>query len=106
MTEKWIVYGNPYIAAKELTVAPGCEVTVSDETPLTAASWHRATAPSTAAPARRPAPCALASAAPMSGLCPMRRPSAGVTVRNDSPCEPLVMLKHFPYYNGVPGVEE
>lgn len=33
MIEKWIVYGNPYIAAKELTVAPGCEVTVTDETP-------------------------------------------------------------------------
>ena len=25
--ENWITYGNPYFAAKELTVLPGCTVT-------------------------------------------------------------------------------
>ncbi len=30
--EKQIVYGNPYIAAKELTVKPGCSVKITDET--------------------------------------------------------------------------
>lgn len=31
-------------------------------------------------------------------------PSAakGVTIENHSSCEPLVMLKHFPVYDGVP----
>ena len=31
-TEKWIAYGNPYIAAKELTVQPGKSVTITDAT--------------------------------------------------------------------------
>ena len=26
----------------------------------------------------------------------------GVTIENHSSCEPLVMLKHFPVYDGVP----
>src|SRR6056297_2690460 len=30
-TEKWITYGNEYIAAKELTVQPGKSVTIKDE---------------------------------------------------------------------------
>ena len=29
--ELWIAYGNPYIAAKELTIKPGCGVVVHDE---------------------------------------------------------------------------
>ena len=32
-TEKWIAYGNDYIAAKELTVQPGAKVTIYDDTP-------------------------------------------------------------------------
>ena len=31
-TEKWIAYGNDYIAAKELTVQPGAEVIIQDNT--------------------------------------------------------------------------
>ena len=30
------------------------------------------------------------------------RASEGLTVTNRSSCEPLVMLKHFPYHPGVP----
>jgi hypothetical protein len=26
----------------------------------------------------------------------------GVTITNNSTCEPLVLLKHFPVYDGVP----
>ncbi len=29
-TENWIVYGNDYVGAKELTVQPGCSVTIED----------------------------------------------------------------------------
>ena len=32
--EKWITYGNPYFAAKELTVLPGHTVTIQDPGPV------------------------------------------------------------------------
>ena len=41
-------------------------------------------------------------------LCAMNGPAAapiaakGVTIENHSSCEPLVLLKHFPVYDGVP----
>ncbi|MBR2572458.1 MAG: hypothetical protein IKE30_10125 [Clostridia bacterium] len=31
--QKWIAYGNDYVGAKELTVKPGCSVTVRDNAP-------------------------------------------------------------------------
>ena len=105
MTEKWIVYGNPYLAAKELTVAPGCEVTVSDETPYGCilVQGHGAI---NGRPCEAAGTLRFGQRSADEWFVSYAAASAGVTVRNDSPCEPLVMLKHFPYYNGVPGVEE
>ena len=92
--EKWIVYANDYIAAKELTVMPGQTVTVSD-----CAAYG----------------CIIlqghgkfgvydAEAAIMLRFGQMSADeyfvsesaaSQGVTITNNSRWEPLVMLKHF-----------
>lgn len=92
--EKWIVYGNPYIGAKELTVFPGKRITIKD----TGAYG-----------------CVLTQGHGMiegyeceaAGMLRFGQRSAdeffvgaeaahkGVTIVNRSSCEPLVMLKHF-----------
>ena len=41
--EKWITYGNPYFAAKELTVLPGAHRARSRTRARTASSWSRDT---------------------------------------------------------------
>ncbi len=93
-TEKWIVYGNPYIGAKELTIFPGQSVTIKDSGAYgciltqgfgTLEGYQCETA----------------------GMLRFGQLSAdeffvgeeaahkGVTIVNHSSCEPLVMLKHF-----------
>ncbi|HIS69975.1 MAG TPA: hypothetical protein IAA58_11505 [Candidatus Gallacutalibacter stercoravium] len=99
--EKWISYGNPYIAAKELTVYPGCEAVISDDTPygciLTQGhgvlNGHNAEAA-----------CMLRFGQMSADEYFVSYDAAhkGVRVRNLSQHEPLVMLKHFPYHPGVP----
>lgn len=99
--EKWVVYGTPYIAAKELTVYPGCTVTIQDETPygciLTQGhgivGGHQA---ETACMLR------FGQASADEYFVSYGAASQGVTIQNLSRCEPLVMLKHFPYYPAVP----
>lgn len=105
MIEKWIVYGNPYIAAKELTVAPGCEVTVTDETPYGCilVQGHGAI---NGRPCEAAGTLRFGQRSADEWFVSYTAASAGVVVRNDSPCEPLVMLKHFPRHDGVPGAEE
>lgn len=103
--EKWVVYGTPYIAAKELTVYPGRTVTIRDETPygciLTQGhgflGGHQA---ETACMLR------FGQASADEYFVSYDAASKGVTIQNLSVCEPLVMLKHFPYYPAVPGTPE
>jgi hypothetical protein len=100
-TEKWIVYGNDYIAAKELTVQPGAEVEVKDDTAYGCIlvqgygeiGKHK---------------CSVATMLRFSQMSEdeffvsygaARR---GVRIKNNSASEPLVMLKHFPSYQAVP----
>jgi hypothetical protein len=92
--EKWIVYGNEYFSATELTVLPGEEVTITD--PMAYG-------------------CILIQGygnlgvfqAEAAGLLRFGQPSAdeyfvsepaarrGLVIHNYSRWEPLVMLKHF-----------
>jgi hypothetical protein len=104
-SEKWIVYGNPYFSAKELSVAPGHSVMVKDE---------------------RAYGCVViqghgqigAYDCEVPGLLRYDQPSAdeffvgeiaakaGVQITNRSPIEPLVLLKHFgPGVPDAPGGE-
>lgn len=104
MLERWIVYGNPYIAAKELTVQPGCEVTVSDETPygciLVQGHGSINGRPCEAAGTLR-----FGQRSADEWFVSYEAAKSGVVIRNNSCCEPLVMLKHFPRHDGVPGCE-
>ncbi len=103
--EKWIAYGNPYVGAKELTVYPGETVTIDDNTPYK---------------------CILVQGHGKLGVYDCETPTLirygkqtsdeffvtaaaaekGVTIVNESKVEPLVMLKHFPYNEEIPQVEE
>jgi hypothetical protein len=100
--ERWIVYGNPYFAAKELSVAPGMIVTITDPLPYgcVVIQGH-----GTIGPHLAEAPTLLRYDQPSAdeffvGLTAAR---AGVQIANHSPVEPLVILKHFgPGYPGMP----
>lgn len=100
-TEKWIVYGNDYIAAKELTVEPGAEVTIKDDTAYGCIlvqgygeiGNHK---------------CSVATMLRFGQLSEdeffvsYEAAEKGVRIKNNSSTEPLVMLKHFPTYAAVP----
>lgn len=102
-TEKWISYGNPYIAAKELSVKPGQTVVVTDQTAygcILLQGWGKL----------EDTDCAAATMLRFGQFSQDEffisgdRAAKGLTVTNRSSCEPLVMLKHFPHNPSVPEV--
>jgi hypothetical protein len=92
--ERWIVYGNPYVAAKELSVAPGAEVVVRDPAAHGCiivqghgrfGRWHAEAA-------------LMLRFGQLSGdeyFVSERAARDGVRIANESRREPLVVLKHF-----------
>ena len=102
-TEKWIAYGNDYIAAKELTVQPGQTVTVKDDT-----AYGCILVQGYGKLGRHDCACAtmlrFGSISQDEFFVSYDAASQGVTVTNDSHCEPLVMLKHFPANGSQPSV--
>ena len=100
-TEKWIAYGNSYIAAKQLTVHPGKKAVVKDDTAYG---------------------CILVQGYGKFGKYNCSTPSLlrfgqesedeyfvsydaakkGVVIENRSEYEPLVILKHFPATDDAP----
>ena len=102
--EKWIAYGNDYIAAKELTVYPGCTVTIKDPTAygLIIVQGHGKL---------QNTDCATATMLRFGQLSQdeffisASRAKEGLTITNNSNCEPLVLLKHFPNNPDVPKAE-
>ena len=100
-SQNWICYGNPYVAAKELTVEPGAEVFIKD-----AAAYG----------------CLCVQGHGRFGSYIIESPTlirygqltcdeffvsnakakAGLLIINDSPMEPLVILKHFGPDCGMP----
>ena len=100
-TEKWIVYGNEYVAAKELSVKPGRTAVVKDFAAygcILVQGWGQIQGHD----------CATATQLRFGQLSQDEffvssdRAQAGLTVTNRSNCEPLVMLKHFPHNPTVP----
>ncbi|MBQ7725570.1 MAG: hypothetical protein IJT66_00315 [Clostridia bacterium] len=99
-SEKWVVYGNPYIAAKELTVYPGKTAVIRDDTPYgciltqghgTLNGLHAETA----------VMLRFGQESADEFFVSFNAAHNGLAVKNESPCEPLVMLKHFPNYTAV-----
>lgn len=92
--QNWICYGNDYVAAKELTVEPGAKVKITDD-----AAYG----------------CLVVQGRGEFGKFVCESPTLlrygqfsvdefyvshdracdGVVIKNTSPCEPLVILKHF-----------
>lgn len=104
--QKWITYGNPYVAAKELTVYPGERVTVSDGTAYGCViiQGHGKFGPFDGE-----APTLLRFGQQSSDefFVSEQASRTGVTIVNESRVEPMVILKHFgPNCPGVPGKEK
>jgi hypothetical protein len=101
--EKWIVYGNEYVAAKELTVLPGRTVTIRDAGPYgliviqghgTMGVW----------PIESPALIRFGQLTYDEFFVSCRSAREGVTITNPSKSDPIVMLKHFGPNPEAPGV--
>jgi len=92
--EKWITYGNPYFAAKELTVAPGRTVTITDKA---AYGLILTQGYGTLGAFRCETPTLLrfGQLSCDEFFVSIKSALAGVTIRNHSEFEPLVILKHF-----------
>ena len=93
-TESWIVYGNPYFSAKELSVAPGQSVTITDERAYgcVVIQGHGKIGPH---PAEAPGLLRYDQASADEFFVGEKAAQAGVRLENHSPVEPLVILKHF-----------
>lgn len=102
--EKWIAYDNPCFAAKELTVLPGREATVHDYGPygLIMVQGHGTL---NGRPLETPTLIHYGQLTHDEYFISASAASAGVKVKNHSPSEPLVMLKHFgpPPQHGMDG---
>ncbi|MCX6030580.1 MAG: hypothetical protein NT169_14935 [Chloroflexi bacterium] len=92
--EDWIAYGNPYFAAKELTVLPGRTVTMRDAGPYgmimlqghgTLGAW----------PIEAPALIRFGQLTHDEYFVSCAAATAGVKIHNPSTTDPIVMLKHF-----------
>lgn len=99
--ENWIVYGNEYFAAKELTVLPARSVTIRDTGPYglivlqghgTLGKW----------PVEAPALIRFGQLTRDEYFVACSAAQAGVTITNPSQSDPLVMLKHFGPGSGAP----
>ena len=92
--EKWIVYGNEYVSAKELTVLPGRTVSIRDAGPYglimlqghgTMGVW----------PIETPALIRFGQLTHDEYFVSCPAAQEGVVIHNPSPTDPIVMLKHF-----------
>ena len=92
--EKWIVYGNDYVAAKELTVLPGRSAVIRDSGPYglimlqghgTMGVW----------PIETPTLLRFGQLSHDEYYVSCQAAQTGVTITNPSKTDPIVMLKHF-----------
>ena len=94
-TEKHVVYGNPYVEAKELTVNPGCEICVPEDTAygcIVVQGYGKMNdhACATATMLR------FGQKSEDEFFVSAKAAKAGVRFVNLSKTEPLVILKHYP----------
>jgi hypothetical protein len=92
--EKWITYGNPFFAAKELTVLPGRTVTISDAGPygFITLQGHGTI---NGQPIETPALIRFGQLTYDEYFVAAATAADGVTIHNPSAGDPIVMLKHF-----------
>lgn len=92
--EKWVVYGNPVVSAKELTVLPGRTVTIKDSGPygLIVLQGHGDLGPWSI---EAPALIRYGQLTNDEFFVSCEAARTGVTISNPSITDPIVMLKHF-----------
>ena len=92
--EKWVVYGNDYIGAKELTIAPGAKVTIRDKA---AYGCIMVQGHGTFGAYEAEAAVMLRFGEPSSDEYFVSEQAAadGVVIENRSKFQPMVILKHF-----------
>jgi hypothetical protein len=92
--EKWITYGNPYFAAKELTVLPGRTVTIQDPGPygFIMVQGHGSFGKH---PIETPTLIRFGQLTCDEYFVSAKAALAGITIHNPSTSDPIVMLKHF-----------
>ncbi len=92
--ENWIAYGNPYVAAKELTVLPGRTAIVKDAGPygLIMLQGHGTLG---VHPIETPALIRFGQLTHDEFFVSCGAAQAGVKITNPSATDPIVMLKHF-----------
>lgn len=92
--EKWIAYGNDYIAAKELTIYPNCSAVIEDTAAygciITQGYGQFGPYQASVAGMLR-----FGQNSEDEFFVGIEAAKRGVVITNKSQCEPLVMLKHF-----------
>lgn len=103
--ENWIAYGNPFFAAKELTVLPGRTAVIRDAGPygLIALQGHGTL---NTRPVESPALIRFGQLTCDEYFVSYSAARAGVVIANPSPSDPLVMLKHFGPNREAPGAAD
>lgn len=102
--EKWIVYGNDYIAAKELTIYPGATY-LSKDTHAYGCIFVQGNGKFGPHYAETPTMLRYGQTSQDEYFVGIRAAASGVKITNNSRSEPIVILKHFPaYYSGSPHV--
>jgi len=100
--EKWIIYANPYICAKELTIFPGCTATIKDPVAYGCIliQGHGLFGEFDAEAAIMLRYGQLSSDEYFVGEAAAQN---GITITNHSHSEPMVILKHFgPNHKDMP----
>ena len=92
--EKWISYANPYVGAKELTVYPGCSVTIQDEAAY-GCIFVQGHGKFGGYDAETPAMLRFGQKSADEYFVSEKTAREGVTVVNPSQYDPIVILKHF-----------
>ncbi len=104
-TSKWITYGNPYLAAKELTINPGQTVTIKDGAAY-GCIFVQGHGKFGVYDAEAPTLLRFGQQSSDEFFVSEKAATDGVVITNLSKVEPLVVLKHFgPNCPGVPQVD-
>jgi hypothetical protein len=92
--ESWITYGNPYFAAKELTILPGRSVTIQDAGPYgtIVLQGHGSMG---RFPIEAPALIRFGQLTHDEFFVSCQAAQEGVAIQNPSKTDPIVLLKHF-----------
>ena len=93
--EKWIVYGNEYIAAKQLTVFPGAKVRVKDDSAY-GCIFIQGHGKFGAFAAEAAGMLRFGQESQDEYFVSAESAGKGVDIENASQSEPIVILKHFP----------